>query len=109
MPGTRRVKVNRVNGETYPVHTGLPRIIIAGPGSTTNAICGTVNEKGNYTRDPKSYLEKVDVGGDRELQSTYMLTCILLRCQILGGAIHGDFIVVHTFARNAQQNRDREA
>jgi hypothetical protein len=33
----------------------------------------------------------------------------LLRCQILGGAIHGDFIIVRTFARNAQQNRDREA
>jgi hypothetical protein len=33
----------------------------------------------------------------------------VLRCQILGGAIHGDFIVVRTFARNAQQNRDREA
>jgi hypothetical protein len=33
----------------------------------------------------------------------------LLRCKILGGAIHGDFIVVRTFARNAQQNRDREA
>jgi hypothetical protein len=27
----------------------------------------------------------------------------------LGGAIHGDFIVVRTFARNAQKNRDREA
>jgi hypothetical protein len=36
--------------------------------------------------------------------------CIgVLRCQILEGAIHGDFIVVRTFARNAQQNRDREA
>jgi hypothetical protein len=34
---------------------------------------------------------------------------LLLRCQMLGGAIHGDFIVVRTFARNAQQNRDREA
>jgi hypothetical protein len=34
---------------------------------------------------------------------------LLLRCQILGGAIHGDSIVVRTFARNAQQNRDREA
>jgi hypothetical protein len=34
---------------------------------------------------------------------------IVLRCQILGGAIHGDFIVERTFARNAQQNRDREA
>jgi hypothetical protein len=32
---------------------------------------------------------------------------LLLRCQILGGAIHEDFIVVRTFARNAQQNRDR--
>jgi hypothetical protein len=31
------------------------------------------------------------------------------KCQILGGAIHRDFIVVHTFARNAQLNRDREA
>jgi hypothetical protein len=33
----------------------------------------------------------------------------ILRCQILGGALHGDFLVVLTFARNAQQNRDREA
>jgi hypothetical protein len=33
----------------------------------------------------------------------------MLRCQILGGAIHGDLIVVRTFAGNAQQNRDRKA
>jgi hypothetical protein len=33
----------------------------------------------------------------------------VLRCQILEGAIHGDFIVVRSFARSAQQNRDREA
>jgi hypothetical protein len=33
----------------------------------------------------------------------------LLRCQILGGAIHGDDLVVRAFARCAQQNGVREA
>jgi hypothetical protein len=33
----------------------------------------------------------------------------MFRCQILGGAIHRDFLVVHSFDRSAQQNRDREA
>jgi hypothetical protein len=33
----------------------------------------------------------------------------LLRRQIRGGAIHGDDLVVRTFARCTQQNRDREA
>jgi hypothetical protein len=35
--------------------------------------------------------------------------CRMLRCQILGGAIHGDFLVVRSFARSAQQNRYSEA
>jgi hypothetical protein len=78
MPGTRRVKVNRENGEAYPVHTGLPGII-AGSGPTANALCGAVSAKGNCMRDPKPYREKVDVEGDRELQRTPMLTCILGR------------------------------
>jgi hypothetical protein len=33
----------------------------------------------------------------------------VLRCQIRGGAIHGDDLVVRTFARRAQQNGVREA
>jgi hypothetical protein len=37
MPGTRRVKVNRVNGEAYLAHTGLPGII-ARPGPIANAV-----------------------------------------------------------------------
>jgi hypothetical protein len=53
MPGTRRVKVSRVNGEAYLAHTGLPGII-ARPGPRANAICGTVSAKGNCTRGPKS-------------------------------------------------------
>jgi hypothetical protein len=36
-------------------------------------------------------------------------TPLLLRCQISRGAIHGDDLVVRTFARCAQQNRVREA
>jgi hypothetical protein len=44
MPGTRRVKVNRENGEAYPVHTGLPGII-AGSGPTANALCGAVMQR----------------------------------------------------------------
>jgi hypothetical protein len=53
MPGTSGVNVNRVNGEAYLVHTGLPEII-ARPGPMANAICGAVSAKGNCTRDPKS-------------------------------------------------------
>jgi hypothetical protein len=45
--------------------------------------------------------------------NTYSITLSeadgLLRCQIRGGAIHGDNLVARNFARNAQQNGVREA
>jgi hypothetical protein len=40
-------------------------------------------------------------------QAATVLSSTVLRCQIRGGAIHGDDLVVRTFARCAQQNRVR--
>jgi hypothetical protein len=54
MPGTRGVKVNRVNGEAYLAHTGLPGII-ARPGPRANAILWDRKCKGQLYAGSKNH------------------------------------------------------
>jgi hypothetical protein len=70
--------VDRVNGEAYPGHTGLPR---DHSGAWPDDECTLQGSKckGQLYAGSKSYREKVEVEDDRELQRTSRLTCILGR------------------------------